>query len=168
MQQTCMRVCRHTAHQCVFLVRLFYTHSAHTPTHTPQSCTDSVTLPLFFIYTPHRDTHTDIHMPCRLTLNNIKHCYWQTHTHACTHSFQSHREDGVGEQTERSNPCSKSSLGAHSLTHIEEHTPKWSGTKSAEAACGGTSRNTVLGEEEHQATHSLQSTFSQLQCNLVS
>lgn len=25
MQQTCTRVCRHTAHQCVFLVRLFYT-----------------------------------------------------------------------------------------------------------------------------------------------
>lgn len=107
VQRHATNMCIHSIQVCFSALScsLFYTPE-RTPTHTPQSCTDSLTHFSPLSSFAHTETHTDMHM-----------AYTQQHqtqrlTDTLTHAPVARGRWGGGE-----NPSSKCSLGAHTHTH---------------------------------------------------
>ena len=179
-------------YKCVF--PLFYTRSPeHTPTHTPQSCTDSLTYsPFPFICTPHTETHAHTHTHTDRHTHAMQ-AYTQhqtllltdthTHTHTDTHLLASHRGRwGGGSKHRDPTPSLKCSLGAHTHARPRAQTRGDAQTDKRSSAHMSTHPDEVeqRAQRQHaeapartprweersevcQKTHYLQSTFRLLQ-----
>lgn len=72
---TNVHMCKDTVcFSSLFFFSLFMHSFSLSHTSTERSCTDSLTL-FILLHTTFRNTHTHMHMPCRLIFNNIKYCY---------------------------------------------------------------------------------------------